>query len=461
MPQIHRLNCNIPTNSLLSALIYTLGSQPGFAVVRAASGFGEPHQLATDCTLVYLEPHAKLCARVDSYQVDDLIAATSTTTPASTLTSWSDALDQFIARHQTEQHAARLPAAILVAITYEAGTTFEHIIDLPAQTELACAFAYASVLVLPDDQSKPPLRVCFNQNTRSCAEFDAWLHQISTNLPPPIDTSEESEFYQELPLPAYVQGVEAIKHAIKNGEVYQVNLTQRIKIAAPSNANCLITSIFNQNPASHAFVLRLDSSRLIISASPELFIARQGDRIVSEPIKGTCKRSDDQQRDNELWATLMESEKDQAELAMIVDLIRNDMGRLAVADSVRVEKHAALMTLPYVYHLYSRVVASVPPQTTLSQILAATFPCGSITGAPKIAAMQMIAHLERSARGYYCGALGYIRNHSDFSLNVAIRSGLLTSDGFTFGAGGGVVYDSDGDSEYAECMAKAKVFLKK
>ena len=465
MQQIRTLDCKIPTSTLLRALTSELSAAPGFALVRAAPGYGDCHPACAACTLVYLEPHAKLLAKVDSIQTDNLVNSTSQFINGNFSDTWSNYLDQFIAQYGIDHDCEDLPAPILAAITYEAGTTFERIAALAPQTELACAYAYARVLVLPDDQSKPLLLACFQPMRHSDDEFVAWLEQISKQKPPcaaaPNAAAIESRnFSAELPLNTYIENVEIIRGAITRGEVYQVNLTQRIQIAAPTNDYRRIISIFDREPANHAFVLRIDHQRIILSASPELFLTRQDERIVSEPIKGTCRRHEDKLRDAELCAALLESEKDHAELAMIVDLIRNDLARVALKGSVTVEAHRELMKLPYVYHLFSRVTARVSAQVKLSQILGATFPCGSITGAPKIAAMQMINRLEKSARGYYCGALGYIKNQRCFSLNVAIRSGVVSPEGFTFGVGGGVVFDSEGAAEHAECIAKAQVFLR-
>ena len=459
MLQTQVIACNISAKQLLNVLCQALSNQPGFAVVRAPLDSTAQSQDSAACSLVYFETRAKLVARANKIDFEQFSSATTPLRIKHDRAAWASALDAFIDRFGLAHRDVSHPAPILAAITYEAGTTLEQIAPLPPETELACAFAYSSVLILPDDTSKPIQRVCFEHMRSSQTQFTQWINALTDQPQTAARSSSARKFIEELPLSDYTQRVETIKAAIVEGKVYQVNLTQRIRLSSDMTCGQRIYALFSHNPARHALALRLDDSRLILSASPELFLSRSEDRVISEPIKGTCKRHSDPQTDTELRNELLQSEKDHAELAMIVDLIRNDLSRVARSGSVKVEAHRELMTLPYVYHLFSRVCANVPSASKLSQLLAATFPCGSITGAPKIAAMQMIHALERSARGYYCGALGYIKNHRFFSLNVAIRSGLLDREEFTFGVGGGVVFDSQAVSEHAECMAKAQVFL--
>ena len=197
----------------------------------------------------------------------------------------------------------------------------------------------------------------------------------------------------------------------------------------------------------------------IVSLSPELFFRRDGDRLVSKPMKGTLARGSNATEDRLNAAALRESAKNRAENLMIVDLIRNDMSRVACAHSVKVPELFSVETYPTVHQMTSTVSAQLRPEADLADIFAALFPCGSITGAPKIKAMEIIAGLETEARGIYCGAIGLLKPGGDAIFNVAIRT--LALDGLTgraeYGVGGGITADSVAHDEYEEMRAKARI----
>ncbi len=174
-------------------------------------------------------------------------------------------------------------------------------------------------------------------------------------------------------------------------------------------------------------------------------------------MKGTAPRHTDPALDHQYGQDLLHSEKNRAENLMIVDLLRNDLGRLATPGSVQVEALFSLERYPSVWTLTSTITAQLPG-STLEELLRALFPCGSITGAPKIAAMKKIRELESTARGIYCGSVGWLAPNGDCSLNVAIRTLVIQQDGSgIFGVGGGIVYDSDPELEWQECLWKARI----
>ncbi|HET9004491.1 MAG TPA: bifunctional anthranilate synthase component I family protein/class IV aminotransferase, partial [Gemmatimonadaceae bacterium] len=197
----------------------------------------------------------------------------------------------------------------------------------------------------------------------------------------------------------------------------------------------------------------------ILSASPELFFHRSGDRITTRPMKGTAGRGRWLEEDDAAALALASSEKERAENVMIVDLLRNDIGRIARPGSVRVSSLFAVERHPTVLQMTSTIEAELAPRTTLRDIIAALFPCGSITGAPKVAAMQKIAALERSPRGVYCGAIGHISPDGDAIFNVAIRTAWVDRDTSTieYGVGGGITWDSAASAEYDEIRAKSAI----
>jgi para-aminobenzoate synthetase component 1 len=265
----------------------------------------------------------------------------------------------------------------------------------------------------------------------------------------------------------YKATVEAIRELIRAGETYQVNLTQQINVDLPvgMTPQLVFQRLRKNNPAAFsAFIKRRDST--VVSASPERFIRLEGNSIFSSPIKGTRPRGRDSESDLALRRELLASEKDRAENTMIVDLIRNDLGRICEFGSVYVERLCDLEEHPTLFHLVSTVRGELCPNLKVSDILRATFPCGSITGAPKIRTMQIIDRLEPAVRGLSMGAIGYylpkgVAQGSDpiLDLSVAIRTMVIRNDVATFNVGGGIVIDSDAADEYEESMLKAEALL--
>ena len=241
---------------------------------------------------------------------------------------------------------------------------------------------------------------------------------------------------------------ERIRRYIAAGDCYQVNLTFPLDGEAFGNPARLYQALRAAQPVRYgAFIAHAGGA--ILSRSPELFLERQGQRLASRPMKGTAPRHTDP-------AALAASEKDRAENVMIVDLIRNDMGRLAPPGGVRVEDLCRIEAYPTVWQMTSRVVAE-PVDASLPEIFRALFPCGSITGAPKIRAMEIIRELEERPRGLYCGALGWIRPGGDFRFSVPIRSLFIDAAGKArLDVGSGIVIDSRAGAEWAECHLKSR-----
>ena len=246
----------------------------------------------------------------------------------------------------------------------------------------------------------------------------------------------------------YLRQIDRIRRYITDGDCYQVNFTFPLTGQAFGNPAALYRALRAAQPVRYgAFIAHAGGA--ILSRSPELFLARNGSHLASEPMKGTAPRNTDPAR-------LAASEKDRAENVMIVDLIRNDMGRLAPPGGVRVENLCHVEAYPTVWQMSSRVVAE-PVDADLATLFRALFPCGSITGAPKIRAMEIIRELEDTPRGLYCGALGWLRPGGDFRFSVPIRTLLLDAAGTArLNVGSGVVHDSRPAPEWAECHLKAR-----
>ncbi|NQW84256.1 MAG: aminodeoxychorismate synthase component I [Alcaligenaceae bacterium] len=257
----------------------------------------------------------------------------------------------------------------------------------------------------------------------------------------------------------YFDRIQKIKEWIAQGEVYQINSTFALNVSTQGSAQALYRRLANQHPSAHAAFIE-DEEQTVLSFSPELFLQRRGTTLITRPMKGTAPRSNDPLEDQRLGQHLQASAKDRAENLMIVDLLRNDLGRIALPGSVVAEPLFSLEAYPSVWTMTSTIQATIAPETSHEQILRALFPCGSITGAPKIAAMKRIQQTETQARGLYCGSLGWLAPNGDFSLNVAIRTLLLKQNGSgLYHVGGGIVHDSVAALEWDECHWKARIVI--
>lgn len=254
----------------------------------------------------------------------------------------------------------------------------------------------------------------------------------------------------------YVRQIEAIRGMIRDGELYQINFTQPLDLQYQGDPATLYRRIAARNPVAHGAFIQ-DGERTVLSFSPELFVRRAGSKLTTRPMKGTAPRHPDPAEDERLGRELLASEKNRAENLMIVDLLRNDLGRLAEPGSVKVEALFSLERYPTVWTMTS-TVSALAPDASLEDVLRALFPCGSITGAPKVAAMRRIRQMEPAPRGLYCGSVGWLAPDGDFSLNVAIRTLVLDRAGQgVYSVGGGIVYDSDPAEEWQECHWKARI----
>jgi para-aminobenzoate synthetase component 1 len=253
--------------------------------------------------------------------------------------------------------------------------------------------------------------------------------------------------------------VEAIRDAIARGDVYQVNLSRRTRFAACVEPFALARALYADNPVPFAVTLARDNWA-VVSNSPELFldVDLAARRAITKPIKGTIARgaaeADDAARRRELLA----SAKDAAENVMIVDLLRNDLGKVAERGRVETTAMRILKSFRHLHHLESAVQARLRRGTGLADVLRATLPGGSITGAPKRAALRFIRDLEPVARGAYCGAAGFVRGDGRAVFNVAIRTAILGRDTVDYHAGGGIVWDSQAEAEWRETEAKSREF---
>ncbi len=285
--------------------------------------------------------------------------------------------------------------------------------------------------------------------------------QETPALSPAQVPSQRHQFQTRMPKREYLDKVERIRQHIIAGDVYEMNFCQEFFVENyqldPASTFLQLQQIA-KSPFSAYY--RCDD-RYLLSASPERFLKKEGQRIVSQPIKGTTARHTDPEADRAQREALRQSEKDQAENVMIVDLVRNDLARTCLPGSVKVEELFGIYPFEQVYQMISTVVGTLRPELDGIEAIRRAFPMGSMTGAPKVMSMKLIEEYERSRRGLYSGALGYFSPEGDFDFNVVIRSLLYNAhqNYLSFQVGGAIVYDSVPEQEYAECLLKAKGLL--
>ncbi len=256
----------------------------------------------------------------------------------------------------------------------------------------------------------------------------------------------------------YMAQIDRIREYITAGDVYQVNMSQRFDTGFSGNPASLFKALYQKNPAPF-FALINARDHWVVSTSPERFIKRSGSSVETRPIKGTCPRGSDPGQDQNLRHQLAESPKDDAELSMIVDLMRNDLGKVSMEGSVRVAQHKQVEGYANVYHLVSIVRSTLDPLWDSVDLIKAAFPGGSITGCPKIRAMEIIDELETHCRHIYTGSIGYISFHDTLDLSIAIRTATIQNNRIFFSVGGGIVFDSDPAKEYQETLDKGKTLV--
>lgn len=255
----------------------------------------------------------------------------------------------------------------------------------------------------------------------------------------------------------YLSRFQRVQDYLRAGDCYQVNLTFPMFAESEASTTQLYTAFRRRQPGRYGAIVSLGETD-VISFSPELFFERKGQNMRMRPMKGTRPRATDPIADEALLAEMKAEPKSQAENLMIVDLLRNDLSRLCVPGSVKVPELFALETYPTLHQMTSQVTGTLKDDVSWEQIFRSLFPCGSVTGAPKIRAMEIIEELEAGPRGAYCGSVGYIAPSGDASFSVAIRTIQKQEQRLRYDVGSGVVLDSDGPDEYRECLLKAQIF---
>lgn len=356
----------------------------------------------------------------------------------------------------------------IFTISYDFGLKLERIKprakEFPSPSEPDIYLALFDTLVIHDYESGKTFL------TGNEAQFDRISSDLQQAEELSIVTAEPagggavtSNFSRE----GYLEAVDRIKERIREGDTYQANLTQQLRAELPTGLTSeeVFRKLRRDHPAPFAAFIKRPYST-VISASPERFFKVTDDRDIStSPIKGTRPRGKSAAEDDALRKDLLSSEKDRAENVMIVDLLRNDIGRVCEFGSVEIEKLCDLEEHPTLFHLVSTVTGELRKDATISDILRAVFPCGSITGAPKLRTMQIIDEIETANRGLSMGAIGcHVPAGWDLvggmlDLSVAIRTMVVSDGEAVFNVGGGIVIDSDPEKEYEESLLKARALL--
>ncbi|MDE3251573.1 MAG: anthranilate synthase component I family protein [Bacteroidota bacterium] len=303
-------------------------------------------------------------------------------------------------------------------------------------------------------------RLCISSLTQDPASVFAEMtglsipgaHELSTiKLTPRIEKAD------------YLEIIQKLKEHIRRGDCYEINFCQEFYAEEVSiNPLQVYTALTRLSPNPFSCFYKLHQ-RYLLCASPERYLQKKNNRILSQPIKGTYPRNlTDAKADHELKTFLSNSEKDKSENVMVVDLVRNDLSRICREGSVKVEELFGIYSFPQVHQMISTISGELEAGMDLSRIIQASFPMGSMTGAPKRSVMELIEKYEKTKRGIYSGAVGYIRPDGDFDFNVVIRSILYhaTNQYLCCLVGGGITFYSDPEQEYAECLLKAAAIRK-
>ena len=284
---------------------------------------------------------------------------------------------------------------------------------------------------------------------------------FSTSAPQKEEKNEKINIQSKISKEEYINAVNKLKEHIHKGDIYEINFCQEFFAEKVVLKTPLIYKKLNEISGAPFSAYCKFQEHYLMCASPERFLKRKSDRLLSQPIKGTIRRSKDAEEDEELKKELYNNNKERSENVMIVDLVRNDLSRIAKKGSVEVEELFGIYTFKQVHHMISSISCELKETTTFTDIIRSMFPMGSMTGAPKISAMKLIEEHEKTKRGLYSGAVGYISPTGDFDFNVVIRSILYNEKNkcLSFITGSAITEKAEAEKEYEECLLKAKAMF--
>ncbi|MBW2010457.1 MAG: aminodeoxychorismate synthase component I [Deltaproteobacteria bacterium] len=323
---------------------------------------------------------------------------------------------------------------------------------------------FAPSIIVVHDKKKEVTRLCIPKRMlsgKSTVDEDLDFFKSIVNSNPPKKgtfSGDPGGFRSNFTKANYLEALVKIKEYIASGHVYQVNMSQRFEMDFKGDTFSLFETLYHANPAPFFAYINAGDHQ-IVSTSPERFVQRIGKYVETRPIKGTKPRGKTEAEDQRLKISLKQSKKDDAELSMIVDLLRNDIGKVCEGGSVRVSEHKRLEPYKNVYHLVSVVEGVLDKDSDSVDLITATFPGGSITGCPKIRSMEIIDELEPNRRHIYTGSIGYVGFHDTMDLSIVIRTVTIYNGKIIFSVGGGIVFDSDPSDEFDETLHKGRTLM--
>lgn len=424
---------------------------------------------------VFLDSNRVLSGRASKYNRYDVLAAnpgyiirnkngTTTVTDTNGTVSVCDRPPLDCLRNMMPRRSLSAPYPFLTGLigffSYDFGRQIETLPSLAGKAGEVPDFMFGLYdwTVVIDHAVRQCTFIGYCENGRGhFDEFDSLCEKLQNGGAPPESTPSASleigEVVANMDKAEYLQKISRLKRHIYDGDCYQVNFSQHFSAPAVGDAWPAYRRLRTINPAP--FSAYLDFGELsVLSVSPERFLKVAAGRVEVRPIKGTIARQTNHLADRCARDALVASEKDQAENLMIVDLMRNDLGRNCRTGSIQVSELFALESFANVHHLVSTITGELCSGRDTFDLLHGCFPGGSITGAPRLRAMEIIEALEPHRRGVYCGAIGYLGRNGDCDMNIAIRTAVHANQQFNFYAGGGIVYDSDANTEYREMLDK-------
>jgi anthranilate synthase component I len=364
--------------------------------------------------------------------------------------------------HRRVDTALPFTGGWFIYLGYELAGEIEPSLMLPstsAQLPIAMAVRCPAAIIR-DRRSGDTIALAESEQSQLLDELEHDFMALAKVAARPSVASLIARNISEAPVQDYLRQVERIKQYIVDGDIFQANLSRpwRLTIDAKIRDATIFRRLARTNPGSFAVLARLPRMT-VISSSPERLVSVRANTIETRPIAGTRPRAVHVDDDSRLAAELMQHPKERAEHIMLIDLERNDLGRICVPGSIHVDELMTLETYQHVHHIVSNVNGRLRSEVTPADVIRAVFPGGTITGCPKVRCMEILAEMEQQPRGAYTGSIGYINRNGDMDLNILIRTLVRMGDSVSFRAGGGIVADSVPLHELAETRAKAKGLL--
>ena len=397
-------------------------------------------------SIIGINPHLELKEKDNKFYINDKLSDEN----------FEEYLDRFLKENKQEnKYDLPLISGGIAYFSYDYGRKFENIktrhkkdVDIP---EAVIRF-YKTYII--EDIEKQEIYISYQDKN----DYDNFIDNTKIEEENIIKNNNLANFKSNFEKDEYLKAIKKTIDYIIEGDIYIMNLTQRLMIESKKAPLQVFSYLRKYNPAPFGAYLDFDNFE-VVSASPERFIKMKDRLIETRPIKGTRKRGVTEEEDLALKNELANSEKDKSELLMIVDLERNDLNRICELKSVVVDELFEVETYSTVFHLVSTIRGKLKEEYSFVDLIKSTFPGGSITGAPKIRAMEIIDELENSRRDLYTGSIGYVSFNGDCDLNIVIRTAIHKDGKYYLGVGGGITCESELDFEYEETLQKAKAIL--